>query len=206
MELEFQSGLATPYFITDAQRSIAIIEAPCALVLAPCLGLEELADALSRFVAKAAAAQRQGLFAPKRKRQADTAVNPRETLRADFDRLLKGEMAFSFACDHPVVFFGHDMTDEAVQVAVILKLRGMGLIVAIELPGTEEEIERTASQWGSAFADSMVESSADQTYRAYRFERCMNIVAGLHKTVLSTELTPDAIMQGYPGLCQAPGG
>lgn len=204
MNMELKSGMTAPYFITDPARSLGIVSAPCNIVVVARLGLDALADSLSWLVARKPEAQDFRWFRKEKPkpppREPETREACRKQLRADFEEIVKGQPGFSHGYDHPVVFLTERIEQDALVATTVLKLRGMGQMLAVELPPNEQPFDVFARHAGEFLRTGLNVEAARCGLWIYHFPTAMTIVSGLHKTVISREMTIEQIVNAHPDL------
>ncbi|MEW6359262.1 MAG: hypothetical protein AB1696_23205 [Planctomycetota bacterium] len=206
MNIELDCGVASRYFITDYARSLAVVEAPCALVLARRLDLDGLVVAFSELAAQGPV--RPGSRRSSRGREEQevdkTVMQWRDRLRADFDEILDARPGFSFGYPHPIVVLAESISEDALVVMVVIKLRGITQILGVDLSTSGARLEQLFLPHGMLSRAPREFRRDSKSHRIYPIDDGLSVVAGLGRTVLSPNMNPEEIVKNYPDLPMPP--
>jgi hypothetical protein len=211
MNIHLSHGLATQYYITDPERSLAMVSAPCHVILTPHLGLEALAAHLSWLVVRKPGPG--SMFSRLLARPADRAAEPsdatfreqcRRRMMDDFKEIVNGRQGGSFGYEWPTVFLAREIDRHVLMVTTVLKLRGLGMMLAVAVSEKESSFEQFTRPFHNACQAGFLPEPNRHQLSILRFNTDMSIVAGLHETVISTERSTEQIIAAYPSLVSPP--
>jgi hypothetical protein len=208
MNMELPVGMLTPYFITQADRSIADFEDPAVLILREPLTL----DTLARFLAflNEDSLQRKPVFRLFRKHEAPSAPPPaldraRTMLRAITVENRWPEPVESVYTNHPVVALANKVESDVLQALSIMKLRGYILSVALDISPCMDIVPTFLALLGEGKpGGTPLFTTSDGIVVGYGSYRGLTVVSGLRATVFATGLAVGQILTQHPELVSAP--
>jgi hypothetical protein len=208
MNMKLPVGMVTPYFVTQAERSIADVRDPAVLISRERLALDTLALFLA-FLNEDLQPRKPGfrLFG---KREAPPAPPPaldraRAMLRAITVESRWPGPAESVHTNHPVVVLANTLDLDVIQALSVMKLRGYILSIALDISTCNDIIP--------AFLDLLGRENPGATppftapggiVTGYGSYRGLTVVSGLRSTVFATGLVAGQILDQYPELASAP--
>ena len=208
MNVKLPVGMVTPYFITQADRSIAELENPAVLVSHEPLVLDTLALFLTflnedppppkpkqgfKFFGK-----KEAFSAPALPPALDRAHTMLRAITVE-NRWPKPEE--SVYTTHPIVVLANTLQLDALQALTVMKLRGFMQSVALDIstcpdivPGFLDLLSREKP------ADTLVFTASRGIAVGYGSYRGLTVVSGLRDTVFATNLVAGQILDQHPEL------
>jgi len=175
MEHLLETGYASPYFVTDPQRSIAEMTAPAVF-----LALDEFN--LDTFAACLAALKK---------------LSEQRALKGLLDVIGNGKTGEAILFDQPLLVLARRINDNALAPLLILKMRGYFQTLALACePHTPTERIDIGAALGAG-------TRVSETLWLWAEARPLNVVSGAKASALSTERSCEELLKQYPALCQS---
>lgn len=209
MNIELPVGMATPYFVTQADRSIATVEDPAVLVLHN----EPLTlDTLGRFLAflnEDPPPRKPGfrLFGKPEKMPPpppalDRARAMLKVITVDNTWPDASQLVYT---SHPVVILAKTIEVNALQALTVIKLRGYFQTLALDISGCLDIVPALLASLGrEKSAGIPLFAGIGRTVAGYGSFQGLTVVSGLRATVVATGLTADQVLAQHPDLATAP--
>lgn len=207
VNMELPVGMMTPYFVTQADRSIAILEHPAVLVSRNPLTIDILAGFLAFLNEDLPAARsRRRLFG---KKEAPSPPRPaieraHAMLRAIAVEHRWPEPTELIHTRHPVVVLGNTVAQDTLEALVVMKLRGCIQAVALDISTCTDIVPVVLDRLGRKKPDGTVPFADPCGVAGYDSYPGLTVVSGLRATVFATGLAVGQILDQYPELTSAP--
>ena len=208
MNMEYPIGLASPYFITEADRAIACIRDPAMLICRNRLTL----DTFSRFLAflhRDGPASRAGSSLFKSDKPTAPPSPPLERARRMLHAIaVEKQWPAATDCvfvEEPLVVLGNPIDPDVLLALTVMKLRGFIRSLAVDVSADSASlpalIETLAQEEYAKTSIFMPEGGACIGFRVLSG---LAVVSGLRATVIATGLSMNEILHQHPGLPNAP--
>lgn len=205
MLLELPVGMAAPYFVTQADRSIACVAEPAMLIAREPMGLDTLAHFLAFLAEEPTKPTRNPRWWFGRNETPKPRASALERARTMLRAITVGNRwprpEESVATRHPVFVLANTLDAATLQALSVLKLRGYVATLAIDvapctglLPALMRMLDEDAPGHAPPFADPF------KIAAGYGAIRELTVIAGRKATVFSNTLAADEILGRYPDL------
>ena len=182
--IQIDAGFASAYFVTDAENMVAVIEKPFLILSDGLLGIRDISEGL----AKISERNSRGLFAQTKRFSADQ-------FEKCFEALLTSRNESAVHVSQAVLLLSRQLDRRAVVGLKLMKLRGYGLVFAIQYPALSATELALRLGLGSEYA--LYEGG---TFKIYQPLNQLCVVGGIKQTVLSTEHNGQQLLRSYPTL------
>ena len=208
MNMKLPLGMMTPYFVTQADRSIADFTAPALLVSRQRLTLDTLALVLA-FLNEDPPPCKPGfrLFG---KQEAPQAPAPPLDRALTMLRAITVEHRWpkpleSVYTNHPVVVLANTVELDVLHALSIMKLRGYIQSVALDISTCMDIMPAFLTLLSHERpGDTPLFTALKDIVVGYGSYNELTVVSGLRATVFATGLTTGQILDQYPELVSAP--
>jgi hypothetical protein len=191
LTLELNIGMASKYFITDLDRSIAVIENPFLFLSKERIGISLLAGNLAKIYNN----MTHPVIFDKGKLGADKfEIFLNDLVNAGLDQCKSSVSPMTF--DRPILIVSNSIDKMALVAMKILKIRGICQLLAIDVSTLEhdETIFRLEMELRTQ------EFYKDEALQLYKTVKGLSAVCGINKAILSNELKIKQIISKYPDM------
>lgn len=186
--LALNTGMASKYFITDLKRAATVLEKPY-ILLANNVGMTELAEALATIYNRTASSGPFKLGAKQ--------INASSFYDFLKDLIFEKKPSIPFMnFNDPVFIVANGITKEALAAIKVLKIRGVGPFLALNVSGRRDEssIMRLENELQSEFL------SEGASGKLYKPSKRLIVVCGISQTVVSNEKNSRSVFCEFPSL------